>query len=127
MYVVQKRVISAFFSGAKEEWKIADTVIHKIENLTKIEAILASIILTLVGLVAQKLYMGEPIPVELIFILALFLVLLIIFQLLYYLKFIVEKEMWLREQKVLADIQNSQLVLQIKKLSLDIELKKLEV
>jgi len=105
---------------------MADVVIHKIENLTKIEAIIGSIILTLVGLVAQRLYTGESIPMELITVLAIFIIVLIVFQLLYYLKFIVEKEMWLREQRVMTQNRNSEVVTQCKKLELDIQLARLK-
>ena len=48
-------------------------------------------------------------------------------QLMYYLKFVIQKWMWLKEQKVLAEVQNSNLVLELKKLELQLELKKVEV
>ena len=102
-------------------------MIHEIKNLGKIEALLGSIIIGLAGLVAAKFQIGEMVDVLILVLIVILVITIIMLQLLYYLKYIVQKEMWIREQRMKADVQNRALVLEIKKIELQLELTKAEV
>ena len=75
-------------------------MIHEIKNLGKIEALLGSIIIGLAGLVAAKFQIGEMVDVLILVLIVILVITIIMLQLLYYLKYIVQKEMWIREQEI---------------------------
>ena len=77
--------------------------------------------------VIQSAVTGADMPTWAILVLGLLLLTFFMIRLLAYFRFIVEKEMFLREKKIDAEIKDRQLILQIKKLGLEIELKKAEV
>lgn len=77
--------------------------------------------------VIQSAVTGTDMPTWAILVLGLLLLTFFAIRLLAYLRFVVEKEMFLREKKLDAEIQDRQLLLQIKKLEMEIELKKAEV
>jgi hypothetical protein len=105
---------------------MADIVIHKIESSAKIEALVGLAITTMIGLLAQKIYAGEEVPVELFWGLALLIVIYFGLQLLFYLRFYIEKIVYFREQEVLTQQQLVTLEREITKLGLVKEIKQLE-
>lgn len=62
-----------------------------------------------------------------ILVLGLLLLTFFAVRLLAYFRFIVEKEMFLREKKIDAEIQQNQLMIQIRKLEAEVKLKQMEV
>lgn len=92
-------------------------VIPKIESRAKIEALIGISITTLIGLMSQKIYMGLPIPIEIFWALGLLASFYFIMELLTYVKFYIEKMIFLKEQEVLS---------RIKILEVEVECRKLE-
>ena len=105
---------------------MADAVVHKIENLGKLEALLGTTIFALIGLLAQKIYEGGEIPMEIFLGIIILIVFIVVLQLLYYLKFMVEKWAYFKEQEMLTTMKTEEVVAECRKLDRMIELKKLE-
>ena len=102
---------------------MADVVIHEIQSLGRVETIIGSMIIGLAGVITLKFQTGEYIDPIMLVLIALFIILLVVLQLLYYLKFILEKREFRDDMKVAADCQNETLILQIKRLELERKLK----
>lgn len=105
---------------------MADTIIHQIANRTKVEALIGLALMTMITLLGEKIWVGEPIPIELFWGLAILLVGYVLMILLTYTRYYIEKMMYLKEQEVLANIQNLSLGKEIRKLELVKEIKELE-
>jgi hypothetical protein len=116
---------STTFSGTEGK-EIADTVVHKIENMTKVEAVLGTVIVSLILLAANNILDGEPVVDGLIDLLILFFIMIAVFQLLYFLKFVIEKYMFLYEQKVHTENRVKELDVKCRELDLTIQLKRQE-
>ena len=102
-------------------------VLPKIESRTKIEALIGISITTLIGLMCQKIYMDLPIPVEIfwgVIVLGGFYFLL---HLLTYLRFYLEKIVFLKEQRVQAEIKSQEINVELRKLEIQLEIKTLEL
>ena len=102
-------------------------VLPKIESRTKIEALIGISITTLIGLMCQKIYMDLPIPVEIFWALALLGGFYFIMEFLTYVKFYIEKIIYLKEEETMSRIKILQLEVECRKLELQITLTKLKV
>ena len=124
--VVNRKGAQGYPSGT--EGQIIEYAKQQIENSAKIEATIGIGISTIImSYVIQSAVTGADMPTWAILVLGLLLLTFFMIRLLAYFRFIVEKEMFLREKKIDAEIKDRQLILQIKKLGLEIELKKAEV
>ena len=84
---------------------MADVVMIKIENWAKVAVLVGTAITTLIGLLVQKILINEPIPVEIFWGIALLGVFYFLLHLLTYLRFYLEKVVFLREQKTVSEIK----------------------
>ena len=109
-------------SGNKEDDDISDWTITTIKSLGKIEALIGSTIIGLVGLIAAKFQLGEMVDPTILGVLMILIVLILSFQLMYYLKFIIEKGEWRKDKLAEAKITNDKLDREIRKLELKIQL-----
>ena len=106
--------------------KIADAVIHKIENSAKVEAFIGLAITTIMGLIIEGVVTEGVFDMSLVILLMIFIAVFFILQLMYYLRFIVEKWMYLKEQEQLTTMKTSEVEAECRKLDRQIELKRLE-
>ena len=106
---------------------MADAIIHQIENRTKVEALIGLALMTLITLLGEKIYTGEVIPGELFWGLGILLAAYVLMVILTYVRFYIEKMVFLKEQEVMATIQNVTLNKEIKRLDLVKQIKELEV
>ncbi len=100
-------------------------VIPKIESRTKIEALIGLSITTLIGLMSQKIYLGQPIPIEIFWGLGLLGTFYFIMEFLTYVKFYIEKMIYLKEMKVTSEIKILGVEVECRKLEHQITLAKL--
>ena len=105
---------------------MADAIIHQIENRTKVEALIGLALMTLITLLGEKIYTGESIPLELFWGLAILLAAYVLMVILTYVRFYIEKMVFLKEQEVMATIQNVTLNKELKRLDLVKQIKELE-
>ena len=106
---------------------MADIVINKIESRAKIEALIGTGIMTLIGLMSQKIWVGEPIPVEIFYGLVLLGAYYFILEAMSYLKFYVQKIVFIKEQETLSKIKVLELEVEIRKLGAELALAQVEV
>ena len=105
---------------------MADIIIHQIENKTKIEVLIGLALMSLITLLGEKIYTGEPIPIELFWGLGILLIAYVALILLTYVRFYIEKMVFFKEQEVLATVQTVTLDREIVKLGLVKDIKLLE-
>ena len=105
---------------------MADIIIHQIQNRTKVEVMIGLALMSLITLLGEKIWVGEPIPIEIFWGLGILLVSYIAMILLTYLRYYIEKMIYLKEQEVLANIQSQSLTKEIRKLELMKEIKDIE-
>ncbi len=106
---------------------VTEIVIHQIESRAKIEALIGTGILTLIGLMSQKIWVGESIPVEIFYGLILLGAYYFILEFMSYLKFYVQKIVFIREQESLSKIKVVELEVEIRKLGAKLALAQVEV
>ena len=109
-----------------EQRKMTHIVIPKIESRAKIEALIGLTITTLIALMSQKIYLSEPIPIEIFWGLALLGGFYFILEFLTYVKFYVEKMMYLKEMKTVSEIKVGELEVEIRKLGAELALAQVE-
>ena len=102
-------------------------VIPKIESRAKIEALIGLTITTLIALMSQKIYLDLPIPIEIFWGLALLGGFYFILEFLTYVKFYVEKMVYLKELKIVSEIKTLELEVEIRKLGAELALAQAEV
>jgi hypothetical protein len=113
-------------SGTKEnELMATDMVIEQIESRTKIEALIGLSITTLIGLMSQKIYLGLPIPIEIFWALGLLGTFYFILELLSYLRFYIQKMVFLKQQELLSKIKILEIEVECRKLEHQITLAQL--
>lgn len=105
---------------------MAGILIHQIENKTKVEALIGIAIMSLITLLGEKIYTGESIPIELFWGLALLLGAYIALVVLTYVKFYIQKMVFLKEEKTKAEIQQLTLDKEIQKLTIQRDIAVLE-
>ena len=93
-------------------------IITQIENKTKVEALIGLAIMSLITLLGEKIYVGEPVPIELFWGLAILLGAYVALILLTYVKFYIQKMVFLKEEKTKAEIQMMTLDKEIQKLTI---------
>ena len=98
--------------------KTADAVITKIEGSARVEALIGTGVIALIGLMSEKIYTGAPIPIEIFWGIATLGAFYFGFQFIAYLKFYIEKMVYLKEQEVLTSLR-------IRELETQLELKKI--
>ena len=98
---------------------MADAVIQKIENLTKVEALLMLLISAIAGAIWTKFQDNLPIDFLMVVVMTIFVIMVVIFQLLYYLKFIIEKMEWRKDQECLSNVANKDMELGLRKMELE--------
>ena len=106
---------------------MADIIVHQIENKTKVEVLIGIAIMSLVTLLGEKIFQNEPIPIELFWGLGILFVAYVSLMVLTYVRFYIEKIIYLKEQEVLTKIQEATLDKEITKLGLMRDIKRLEV
>ena len=106
---------------------MADIVIHQIENKTKVEVLIGIAIMSLVTLLGEKIFQNEPIPVELFWGLGLLFIAYIALVVMTYVRFYIEKMIFLKEQELVAITTGRTLEKEITKLGLMKDIKLLEV
>ena len=106
---------------------MADAVLIKIENWAKIAVLVGTAITTLIGLILQKIYLGEPIPVEIFWAIVLLATFYFLLHLLTYLRFYLEKIIFLKEMEVQAKITSREMDMGLRKLEIQLEIKTLEL
>ena len=106
---------------------MADAVLIKIENWAKIAVLVGTAITTLIGLMLQKIYLGDPIPVEIFWAIVLLAVFYFLLHLLTYLRFYLEKMVFLKEMQVQAEVKNREIETGLRKLEIQLEIKTLEL
>ena len=106
---------------------MADVVLHKIENMTKVEAMLGTLIFGLIGILYVQISNGQPIDMNAVIVLVIMIVLLVVFQLLYFLKFIIEKDQWRKDQECMTKNKTQELTSEIRKLEVQRDIKRLEL
>ena len=106
---------------------MSDAILIKIENWAKVAVLVGTAITTLIGLMLQKIYLGEPIPIEIFWAIVLLAVFYFLLHLLTYLRFYLEKIVFLKEQKVQAEIKNQEIEIELRKLEVQLEIKTLEL
>ena len=104
---------------------MGEIIIHQIQNRTKIEALIGLSITALIGLMSQKIYVGEAIPVEIFWGLALLGVYYFVLELMSYVKFYIEKMVYLKEQSTVSKIKILEVEVGIRKLEHEITLAQL--
>ena len=102
---------------------MADIIVHQIENKTKVEVLIGIAIMSLVTLLGEKIWQGEPIPVELFWGLGILFAAYVSLMVLTYVRFYIEKMIYLKEQEVGAMIQEKTLDKEITRLGLVKEIK----
>lgn len=105
---------------------MADIIINQIENKTKIEVLIGLALMSLITLLAEKIYVGEAIPIELFWGLAILLVAYVALILLTYIRFYIEKMVFFKEQEVMVQVQTVTLDKEISRLGLVKEIRELE-
>ena len=105
---------------------MVESVIYQIENRTKVEALIGLAIMSLITLLGEKIYTGEPIPIELFWGLAVLFAAYVSLMILSYVRFYIEKMVYLKEQEVMNKIQLFTLDKEIVKLGLVKDIKALE-
>ena len=105
---------------------MTDIVIHQIENKTKVEVLIGIAIMSLVTLLGEKIFQGEEIPIELFWGLGILFGAYISLMILTYVRFYIEKMVYFKEQEVLALLQGKTLELEIEKLGLMRDIKRLD-
>ena len=103
-----------------------DIVINQIENRAKIEALIGLSITALITLMSQKIYMGLPIPIEIFWGLLILGAFYFILELLSYVKFYIQKMVFLKEQETVSRIKVLEVEVEIRRLGEVIRLKELE-
>ena len=103
-----------------------EIVIPKIESRTKIEALIGISITTLIGLMSQKIWVGDPIPIEIFWALGLLGAFYFILEFLTYIKFYIEKMIFLKEQEVITRNKILEVEVECRRLEHTITLKRLE-
>ena len=105
---------------------MADIILHQIENKTKIEVLIGIALMSLITLLGEKIYTGEPVPIELFWGLGILLVAYVTLILLTYVRFYIEKMVFLKEQEVMVKVQVVTLDKEITRLALVKDIKELE-
>ena len=105
---------------------MADIIVHQIENKTKVEVLIGIAIMSLVTLLGEKIFQGEAIPIELFWGLGILFAAYVSLMVLTYVRFYIEKMIYLKEQEVGAMIQEKTLAKEIERLTLVKELKEME-
>ena len=105
---------------------MADIIVHQIENKTKVEVLIGIAIMSLVTLLGEKIFKSEAIPVELFWGLGILFAAYVSLMVLTYVRFYIEKMIYLKEQEVLALLQGKTLEMEITKLGLVRDIKTLE-
>ena len=111
----------------KGERTMSDAILIKIENWAKVAVLVGTAITTLIGLMLQKIWVGDPIPIEIFWAIVLLAVFYFLLHLLTYLRFYLEKIVFLKEQKVQAEIKNQEIEIELRKLEVQLEIKMLEL
>ncbi len=106
---------------------MSDIILHQIENRTRVEALIGIALMSLITLLGEKIYTGEPIPIELFWGLGILLAAYVALILLTYIRFYIEKMIFFKEQEVMAKVQTVTLEKEIVRLGLVKEIKELEV
>ena len=105
---------------------MTDIVIHQIANRTRIEALIGLALMSLITLLGEKIYVGEPIPIELFWGLGILLTAYVTLVLLTYIRFYIEKMVFFKEQEVFAEVQTVTLDREITRLGLVKEIAEIE-
>ena len=106
---------------------MADALLIRIENWTKIAALIGTGITTLIGVMLQKIYLGEPIPIEIFWGILTLGAFYFMLALLTFLRFYLEKIVFLKEMKVQAEVKNQAIEIELRKLEVQLEIKTLEL
>lgn len=106
---------------------MGEYVEKQIQNSAKIEATIGIGITTIITtFVIDAAVNGGAMPNWAILVLGLLLATFFGIRVLAYFRFVIEREMYMREKKVDAEIQQAQLTAQIRKLETQVRLKELE-
>ena len=105
---------------------MAEIIVHQIANKTKIEVLIGLALMSLITLLGEKIYTGEPIPIELFWGLGILLVAYVALILLTYIRFYIEKMVFLKEQEVMVRVQVVTLDKEITRLGLVKEIADIE-
>ena len=105
---------------------MADIIIHQKENRAIVEALIGLALMTLITLLGEKIYTGEPIPIELFWGLGILLMAYVAMVLLTYMRFYIEKMIFIKEQESMTRLQVMTLDKEIEKLNLIKQIKTLE-
>ena len=105
---------------------MTEIIIHQIENKTKVEALIGIGIMSLITLLGERIWSGEPIPIELFWGLAILLGAYVALVVLTYVKFYIQKIVYLKEEKTKAEIQMMTLDKEIRKLEITRDIAELE-
>lgn len=101
---------------------MSDAIIYKIESSAKIEVFIGLVITTLIGLLIQLIAETGIIYYEIVWVICIFIGFFFGLQGLYYLKFLIEKWVFLKEQKQQTEMQNMTLEVKLKELGLKKEI-----
>ena len=104
---------------------MSDAILIKIENWAKVAVLVGTAITTLIGLLVQKILINEPIPVEIFWGIALLGVFYFLLHLLTYLRFYLEKTVFLKEQETISGIKILEVEVECRKLEHQITLAQL--
>jgi hypothetical protein len=105
---------------------MSEIVLEKIESSTKIGALLASGLVTILGLIVQKAFAGEPIQVELFWSLGFLILFFFGLQLMFYVRFYVEKSIFFREERLRSELQLAKMDVELRKMELEVKIRELD-
>lgn len=105
---------------------MAHIIIPTIESRAKIAALIGLSITSLIAIMSQKIYMGLSIPIEIFWALALLGGFYFALELLTYVRFYIEKMLFIKEQKTISEIKILEIEVECKRLELQISLKRVE-
>lgn len=101
---------------------------EQIQNSVKIEATIGLGITTIITtFVIGSAVNGTDMPSWAILVLFMLLAIFVVVRILAYFRYLIEKEMYLREKRLDAEIQQNSIEAQIRKLGLEIKIKELQV
>lgn len=107
--------------------KVKTITLEKIESSTKLGALLIAAFTSILSVVVFKAQAGDAISIELFWAMIMLFIVFFSLQLMYYIRFYLEKIVFFKEEKLKSDLQLAQLDKELQKMELEVKIRELAV